>query len=50
MQIVNRETKEVIDPKEKAIIKYMYEKKTGRALLKVLSTRVVANVVRGFMK
>ena len=24
MQIVNRETKEVIDPKEKAIIKYMY--------------------------
>ena len=50
MQIVNRETKEVIDPKEKAIIKYMYEKKTGRALLKVLSTRVVANIVRGFMK
>ena len=50
MQIVNRETKEVIEPKEKGIIKYMYEKKSGRALLKVLSTRVVANIVRGFMK
>ena len=50
MQIVNRVTKEIIDPKEKGIIRFMYEKKGGRALLKVLSSRVVANIVRGYMK
>ena len=50
MQIVNRETKEIIEPKEKGIVKYMYEKKSGRVLLKVLSTKTIANIVRGFMK
>ena len=50
MQVVNRKTKEITETKEKGIVKYMYENKSGRILLKILSTRVVANIVRGFMK
>ena len=50
MQVVNRKTKEVTEIKEKGIVKYMYENKSGRILLKILSTRVMANIVRGFMK
>ena len=50
MQVVNRKTKEVTETKEKGIVKYMYENKSGRILLKILSTRFMANIVRGFMK
>ena len=50
MQVVNRKTKEITETKEKSIVKYMYDNKNGRILLKILSTRFMANIVRGFMK
>lgn len=50
MQVVNRKTKEITETKEKSIVKYMYDNKNGRLLLKILSTRFMANIVRGFMK
>ena len=50
MKVVNRKTNKTSEVKEKGIVKYMYEKKSGRVLLKVLSTTAVANITRGFMK
>ena len=49
MQIVNRETKEISNYEPSKFVKYMYEKPSGRIILKLLSNKAMANLSRVYM-